>query len=75
MRAWWELGTGRIMVHFPSREENRAGATSLKCSFVLPSTAEGAIALRKMQIQKQWVSLYPGPSLAPGKCDMSASQY
>lgn len=55
------------MVHFPSREENRAGATSLKCSFVLPSTAEGAIALRKMQIQKQFVSLYPGPRLAPGK--------
>lgn len=65
MRAWWELGTARIMVHFPSREENRAGATSLECSFVLPSAAEGAIALRKRQIQKQWVSLLPRPQTGP----------
>lgn len=46
------MGTVRIMVHFPSREENRADATRLKCSFVLPSAAEGANALRKLQIQK-----------------------
>lgn len=42
----WEWGTGRIMAHFPSSEEKPAHATGLKCFFVLPSAAEGAITLR-----------------------------
>lgn len=52
MQGCWELGTGRIMVHFPSREENRADATGLKGSFVLSSAAEGVIALTELRIQK-----------------------
>ena len=33
------------MAHFPFREEKTAGATGLKCFFVLLSAAKGVIAL------------------------------
>jgi hypothetical protein len=46
------MGTARIMVHFPSREENRADATPAQEFLCTPSAAEGANALRKLQIQK-----------------------
>lgn len=64
MRGWWESGTARIMVHFPSREENRADATVLKCSFVLPSAAEGAESCR---FRNNGLLGYPGPNSAPAK--------
>jgi hypothetical protein len=68
LQGWREWATERIMAHFPSREENRADATRLKCFFVLPSAAEGVITLPSHRV---WNN---GLCPAPGKWDMFLSR-